>query len=616
MKRSISFFLKYFLFWFLYSLIFRLFFMLANFGSTAALGLHDLLGAFVHGSRMDLSVAGYFTMLPGVLLALGSFIKRDFIEKVIKWYTIFLLVVVTALGLLDIGLFPAWGCRLNGQILPCFENPGGMLACVSWWQMLLAFGLEVGIVWVACFLYQRLIRAKNERDVPVSWVSTPLMLFLSAALILPIRSSVSTSPLNYSSVYFSENLYANQCAYNYFWTFCYALTQESKEINPVHYMDQKTCEKEMAGVDQLSNALAPTYIHSKNGKPVNVVLVILESFSDRLIEPLGGLRGITPRLNGFCKEGITFSSFYSTGNRSDKGISSLIASYPALIKASSILFSPDKMKKLDCLPTYFSKHGYDLSFFYGGDVNFYNQKMLMIQAGVKKIVSQTEFPGKIAHLQNWGVPDQYLYDRMFQDLCKNKQPFLSIVYNISSHEPFDIPANFKRISGDDRKYLNSVAYADSCLGHFIDQLKSSPMWDNTLVIITADHTTREPGPVSIAEPENYHIPMLWIGGAVDTTMVVKNICMQTDLGPTLAQQMGWRYKPSFFAKNIFGPRQYAFYFHDEGWGFISQKMACFTNLGSGKVSYYYGADIEKKDSLLRFARGFTQYLHNDFFLKK
>lgn len=617
MKRSIVFFLKYFLFWFFYFLIFKSFFMLANMESTAALGWKDLTGAFLHGSRMDLSVAGYFTMLPGVLLALTSFVKRNLIEKIIRWYTLLLLIAVTALGMLDIGLFPAWGCRLNGQILPCFENPGGMLACVTWWQVLLIIVLEVGLVWGFYLLFRRLVRDKAKRSVSASWVTTPLMLLLSGALILPIRSGVSTSPLNYSTVYFSENLYANQCAFNYFWTFCYALTQKSKNTNPVHYMNQTACEKEMAGLDQLSNISAPTYIHSKNGKPVNVILVILESFSNRLIEPLGGLPGITPRLNGFCKEGITFSSFYSPGNRSDKGLSSLIASYPALIKPSSIMSAPDKMKKLDDMPMYFSKHGYEMSFFYGGDANFYNQKMLMIQAGMKKIVTQMDFPIGIATLQNWGVPDQYLYDRMYQDLSQSKQPFFSIVYNISSHEPFDIPATFNRLPRNSRrnKYLNAVAYSDSCLGHFIDRLKKSPMWDNTLVVITADHTSIEPGPVAISELENYHIPMFWIGGAVDTTMVVKNICMQTDLSPTLVQQMGWKFKPSYFAKNIFGPKQYALFFYNEGWGFISQKMACHTDLGSGKVQYYYGADTEKKDSLLQFARGFTQYLQDDF-LKK
>jgi phosphoglycerol transferase MdoB-like AlkP superfamily enzyme len=617
MKQTIIYFFKYLFFWFIYFIIFRIVFLLANFETTAALAGKDIFGAFLHGFKMDLSIAGYFTMIPGVLLALTAFVKRDVIKSIIKWYTFVLLVVVTAMGLLDIGLFPAWGCRLNGQILPYFNNPKGMLACVSWWQMILVLVSEAGLVGSFFYIFQKVFGNRKKRDEAIRWYATPLMLLLSAMLILPIRGGINTSPLNYSSVYFSETLYANQCAYNYFWTFFYAVTHRMDKTNPVHYMDQKSCQKEMNGLDQLSNAFAPTYIHSKNGKPVNVILVILESFSNRDIEALGGLHDITPRLNQFCHEGITFTSFYSPGNRSDKGISSLIASYPALLKSSSILFFPNKMKKLDCLPTYFAKHGYDMSFFYAGDGNFYNKRMLMIQSGVKKIVTRTEFPIRIASFQKWGVPDEYLYKRMYQDLTQTKQPFFSIVYNISSHEPYDIPDNFNRIPGESnvKKYLNSIAYSDSCLGHFIDQLKKSSMWDNTLVVITADHTAREPGPTTLAEPENYHIPMLWIGGAVDTTMRVDGICMQTDLSPTLVQQMGWKPNPSYFAKNIFGPKQYAFYFHDEGWGFVCPEMACFTNLESGKTQYYYGSKAIKKDSLMRFAQGFTQFLHDDFMKK-
>jgi len=616
MKQSIRYFLRYFLYWFLYFLAFKVIFLIANFSNTLTLGGHDLFGAFFWGGRMDLSAAGYLSVFPGVLMALSPLFQLERIEKIIRYYTLFMLILVTMMGILDFGLFPAWGCRLNGQIIPYLGNPAEMAASLNLVQWgIVVFG-EIGLVFLSFRLFKHFFPLFSGRRKPESLKKIPVLLLLTAMLLLPIRGSLGTSPLTFSSVCFSQKLFANQAAYNFFWSFSYALLNNKTNSNPVHYMDLKTAEKELQGIEELSQFDAPKYIHSKDNKPINVILVILESFSNKVIEPLGGLKGITPRINGFCKEGLVFSSFYSTGNRSDKGLSSLLASYPALLRASSVMLYPDKMKKMDLLPTYFAEHHYDLSFFYGGDPDFYNQKMLIMQSGIRKMVSRSSFPFGVSSLQKWGAPDAYLYDRAFKDLDKLNMPYFSIIYTLSTHEPFDIP-NYEKIpgTGGREKYLNSVSYSDQCLGSFIDRLKGRPNWKNTLVIITADHTSLEPGPTTVEEPASYRIPMLWLGGVVDSIKTVDNICMQTDLAPTLVQQLGWKPKQSMFAKNIFGPRKYAFYYRDAGWGFLSPGICFFDNMELEQKTFFYIKDSAKKDSLMRFAKGFTQYLHNDF-LKK
>jgi len=614
MKHSILYFLKYYLFWFLYFLGFKIIFLIYNIESTLTLGWGDLLGAIFWGFRMDLSAAGYLTALPGLLMALSPLFKLDRIEKLIRYYTLFMLLPVTMMGILDFGTFPSWGCRLNGQIIPYLGNPAEMAASLNLIQYGIVIFGEIGLVWLSYWLYKRFFPIVDSRRKPEQLKKIPVLLLLTGALLLPIRGSLNTSPLNFSSVCFSQKLFANQAAYNFFWSFSYALLNNTTNSIPVHYMDLKTAEKELRGVEELSQYVAPQYINKK--QPVNVILVILESFSNKVIEPLGGLKDVCPRINGFCREGLLFSSFYSTGIRSDKGISSLLASYPAVLKSSSVLLYPDKMKHLDLLPRHFVDHGYDMSFYYGGDPDFYNQKMLIMQSGIQKMVSRGSFPIGVSTMQKWGAPDAYVFDRAFKDLDKKVKPYFSIVYTLSSHEPFDVP-NYEKIPGNGgpEKYLNSVSYTDQSLGAFIDKLKSRPNWKNTLVIITADHTSREPGPTTVEEPATYRIPMLWIGGVVDSAKVVNNICMQTDLAPTLIQQLGWKMKPSMFAKNIFGPRQYAFYYRDAGWGFVSPEMACYNDLELGKQTFFYGADATKKDSLMRFSKGFTQYLHEDF-LKK
>ncbi len=615
MKRSILFFFKYFLFWFLFFVIFKVLFLLANISMTSKLDMGTILSIFLHGSIMDLSAAGYLTLIPGVLLVLTPLINNRVLAGIIKWYTFIILFFVTILGLTDIALYPVWGTRVNGQLIPYLAEPAGIIASVSIIQGVL-FALLTGIIITAAVIaYNRIFRnelsGKRER-----WFAAPVILFLTAALIIPIRGGVNTSPLNFSSVYFHRDIYPNHAAYNFFWSFNHALMHQKDKTNPVNYYKGNEFEKHLRGIDSLNQEEIPSYINNKSGKPVNVILVILESFSDKVIEPLGGLKEITPELNSLSSEGILFSEFYASGTRSDKGISSLIAMYPSLIKVSSIVLYPEKMKKLNYLPGFFGEKGYDLSFYYGGDPNFYNTNMLLTQSGVNRVVSRNDFPLSQATMQKWGVPDAYLYDKVIEDLAGLDKPFFSIVYTVSSHEPFDIP-QFKRIKENSStgKYCNAVAYADSCLGAFVNKLKATPEWDNTLLIITADHAALEPGPTSFADTATYRIPLLWLGGVIDSAFVCDKLSMQSDLGSTLIQQMGWEPEPSYFSKNIFGSRNYACYLHDEGWGLLTPEGGYFMNIKSDTQTWLYGKESGYADSLTTFGKSYVQYLHNDFMSK-
>lgn len=616
MKRGVLFFFKYYLFWLAFFLLFKGFFLLGNYAATAALPAGMVWKIFCHGFVMDLSAAGYCTLLVGLCLALMPFIPKV-ASGIIRYYTLVILILLIILGLVDIQLYPSWGCRVNSQIIPYVLQLQAVFASVSWLQCLLFAFFTVCLTIGVYFLFIK--KFKHDFDDFVvdkkKWTTIPLMLFFTAFLVLPIRGGIDTAPLNYSSVYFSENLYANNSAYNFFWGFCYSLLHNRYDKNPVNYMSSDKCVATLKGVDRYSQEQVPQMMTTNvDGKPVNVVMVILESFSDKIISNLGG-RNLTPRLDEFSKEGICFKNFYATGSRSDRGLSSLLAGYPALIKASSILGFPNKMRSLDYLPAYFARRGYDMSFYYGGDVNFYNMNIMMIQGGVKKIVARPDFPIHQATMQKWGVPDEYLYGRLSMDVKKMRQPFFTMVYNISSHEPFDIPQHFNRVKGQSSsdRYCNSVAYTDSCLGVFIDNLRKSPLWKNTLVIITSDHTSLLPEPQSdIESPASYKIPMIWIGGVVKKKEMRTNICSQTDLSATLVQQMGWKFKSTYFSKNMFGTHEYAFFFDGEGWGILSPNMGYFQNIDTKKKRMFWQQGVAENDSVNHFAQAFTQFLHDDF----
>ncbi len=613
MKQNILYLVKQYIYWLIFFIVLRFVFLLLNLKLTMGLELTDLLGTFWYGKKMDLSVAGYFTVIPGLFHAIKYFLKRNFIILFFRVYTFTILLIISILGFCDLVLYPHWGTRIGILFITAVADPVGVTSTLKWWQLIL--GAVICLTWTYFWyrIYINLVEKSLKNDLNINnWVHVPVMLFLTGCLILPVRGGFDHSPLNHSSVAFSENYFANQAAFNYFWSFAHDLIENSDTKNPAVYMDENRCNDLVTQHFIVSDTIDyPEFLKINIDNPPNVILIILESFSNKLIGPLGGIRDLTPGLNQLCYEGITFTNFFATGNRSDKGLSGLIAGYPALLN-TSLLNQMEKARNLDFLPRYFSRKGYSSAFYYGGDINFYNTRLLLIQSGVINMVSKINFLPKIRNMSKWGVPDEFLYDKFFEDLSTAQQPFLRIVYTISSHDPFDVP--FNRIQGLSmrKRYLNSVAYADSCLYDFVGKLKKSPYWDNTLLVITSDHGTVEPGPTTPMEPDSYRIPMIWTGGAIDTTLFVSNVSMQTDLGHTLARQMGWEVRPSPFSKNVFGSDQYAFYLTENGWGYYDPIQAFFYDRHTSGLTWFKGESGQGASGKVEQAKAFIQNLHQDF----
>jgi len=602
--KLLFFLIKYLAFWIAVFFFFRLFFLLYNYNFSANLTFLEILQTFLHGFALDLATSSYLCFFPVVVCLFSPIIRSNILYSIIFVYSMLLLVGLSILGLFDIGLYAEWGTRLSTQILPALESPKGMLACVTPLQMILLLMVEITIVIGFIFLYRLLFKSHKKQE-KQKWWTIFLLLLYGALLIIPMRGGLQRTPINVSRAYFSSKLYANHAATNAHWAFFDRLTHSENNVREFSFMEPQECDSIILTSMQNTHNEFPVYIKSKNNQPINVILIILESFSNKVIEPLGGAPDMTPNFNQLTQEGILFRNFYATGSRSDRGIGSLLGAYPALASSYSILYFPDKIEKLDFLSQYFTNNGYKTHFYYAGEVDFYNTKTFVMQSKYDHIVSVYDFPAS-AKQQNWGVPDAIFYPKIVEDLKTFTSPFFLVTYNISSHAPFDVPG----IAETD--YEHAIPYSDQCLGDFVAQLKKSPLWENTLLVITSDHGVTKFQGTSFSDPRTYQIPMLWIGGVIDTVFVTENFGMQTDLTPTLVQQLGWKPNPNPFAKNLFGNQSYAFYFNPEGYGFLSPEFAYFHDAETNQRNTWYISNEQRKDSLIRFSEAFAQYLNMDF----
>ncbi len=602
-------FFKYFIFWMIFFWLAKAFFLISNFEQTRLLSMAEVLGIFGHGLKMDVSTACYLMVLPGLLLSIRIFVPSKFVNRFFYIYTLVFIIIAAFLVVLDLGLYPHWGTRVNITAFNYIDDPVAMGASVSVGDILFGMLIIGTLLWGFRFLYRRIFPEGVAINGQVKWPVSLLMLFLVSTLILPIRGGLDTSPLNLSSVAFSQKLYVNQASTNYLWNFAKSVETRKRFSNPCAYMPKEESELIFSRFMKNDSLVSrPRLIKLNQEKQPNVILVILESFSNKVIAPLGGLHGIAPNLDSLCTKSTVFTNFYSTGNRSDRGISAVMGGYPSLL-TTSIMVYPEKARSLTLLPEYFNRHNYYTSFYYGGDINFYNLKTFMLQSKCRKITTKSDFPAKLGRMTKWGVPDGYVFERALDDLKSEKEPFMKTIYTVSSHPPYDVPYSKIRGNSNEAKYLNSVAYTDSCLGVFIDGFRKLPLWNNTLLIITADHGTLPPGPTDITETASYRIPLIWSGGVVDSLRRIGTITQQIDFDASLVHQLGWKADSSRFAKDFFISHPYAFYALDSGWGYVTPEG-----------EYYFDQNIrdfarkpaKKTSDDLKFPKAYMQVLHDDF----
>ncbi len=606
LKQMLRFFF-YFIPWMTFFWLNKAVFLLWNVDQTCRLSFGEIAGIFGYGLKMDVSAACYLLIFPGLVLFFRFVVLKSFADRMVRIYTIVVLIFAAFLFVLDLGLYPHWGTRVNITAFNYVHDAVAMKASVS---IAAAAGgiLSSGVLsWGFMVLYNRLFPQGFFTEGRPGAVHSFIWLLLTASLIIPMRGGFDTSPMNLSSVAFSPKLYVNQAASNFLWNFGNSVDKRDKFSNPCVYMTKQESEQVFTANMRFDTiAPYPRLLNREHVAHPNVILVILEGFSNKVVAGLGGMSGIAPHLDSLCRDAVVFTRFYAGGNRSDRGISALLGSYPSLLNTSLMLY-PEKSHKITVLQEYFNRHDYFTSFYYGGDINFYNLKSFVLQGNCKRVISKADFPVETGRMTKWGVPDGYLFEKALDDLNNQKSPFFQTVYTVSSHPPYDVP--YLKIRGNSvrDRYLNSVSYTDSCLGHYIRTLRKSHLWDSTLLIVTSDHGHLQPGPTGITDPGTYLIPMIWSGGVVTQPQRIQTIAMQSDFTSTLARQLGWYEVKGRFSGDIFRSNPFAFYMLETGWGYVTPEGSFYFDQSRKDFS---PTGVKPSDPL--FPKAFMQLLHEDF----
>lgn len=567
MRERLRIFFSLTVFWLSFMIAARVIFLAYNFRFSCELTAKEIGLSMLHGLRMDVSISGYFLLATGLLLVASSFKSNLVVYKIAYGLTVGLILFCTVIIGVDMELYRHWGFRMNTT--PLMYIGSEAMGSISFWVYVRVILIQIVIAVVAVSILQRKVFPYIKYlDPPRRPGRTALILFLiSALLFIPIRGSFTVAPMNTGFVYFhNTKTFPNHAAINVVWNFLYSLRKTASHDYPTNFFPAEQTNTLFDSLYQYSDST----IRITSSERPNVLLIILESFTAGVIEPLGGVKDLTPNLNALCKEGVLFTNIYSSGDRTDKGLISILSGFPAQPQ-TSVIKSPAKTQRLKQLNRYMRDLGYRTSFIYGGDIDFANFRSYLNTSGFDHLTTLDDFDQAL-YTSKWGVHDQFMFDQAMMELDTTKGQFFKVLLTLSSHEPFDVPMKEPYIKGSDEEslFLNSCHYTDQCLGRFMDYCKSQSWWQNTLVVITADHGHRHPGNKKLNEKERFHIPLLITGGAVVKDTVVTTLGSQTDIPNTLLGQIGVSSRDFNFSKNLLSRsvNPFAAYFFNDGYGFL------------------------------------------------
>ena len=528
----------------------------------------DSLLVLWHGLRLDLAIAGYLTLIPGLLLTLQEVNGRNWFRWLKGYYVISSILYSLAI-VANLGLYKYWGFPLdNTPLLYLKTSPKDAFASVS---IFLTLAMLLVIVLVALLIYQSFIQAAKITSTEKPKVSSlqrffniVALLLLTAILFLPIRGGVGTGTNHTGSVYFSTNIRTNHAAVNPAFCFFESVTHQKQDLSTMYrFMEDKDAEK-------IFQSMIKTTSPSKQTISKNVLLIILESFSDSIMH----ISGVTPQLNQISKEGLYFQDFYANSTRTDRALASILSGVPAQ-PTMTILDVPRISNNLPSIASTLAKHGYDTHFYYGGDTDYSNMQSYLMATGFQHVTSETDFPAKEL-ICKWGAPDEYVYNKLLNDIKKEEadtkeRKWFKAILTESSHEPFDVPYKSKITNIASSDVLNAFAYSDKCLGDFINKMRTLPCWNNTMVVIVADHLGAYPEDIDNYKQWRYHIPFIILNANIDADVNV--IAGQIDIPATILNVLGYNHNEFLFSKNMLDSDapHFAFFSFPDAMGMVTDK---------------------------------------------
>ncbi len=356
----------------------------------------------------------------------------------------------------------------------------------------------------------------------------------------------------------------------------------------------------------------------------NVVLIILESWSREFVGALNRdledstFQGYTPFFDSLIGQSLTFKYAFANGRKSIEALPSAVASIPSM--EVPYVLSHQSSNTINSLATELGSAGYSTAFFHGAPNGSMGFNAFMNIAGMDEYYGRTEYNNDADYDGIWGIWDEEFLQYYARTMNSFTEPFFTSVFTVSSHHPYNIPARYEgKFVGGDVPLIRCLRYTDMALHRFFATARTMPWYDNTLFVLSADHSsfplnenfTNDLGTFSI--PIVFYCPDGSLRG-MDTVRVAQQI----DIMPTVLSWLNYDKPFISFGKDLLDPATPDFAVnYMNGYQLVTPRYLMQFNGKDVTGMYRYKTDrklkenvantgIAEQDSLSTFLKAFIQ----------
>jgi phosphoglycerol transferase MdoB-like AlkP superfamily enzyme len=230
--------------------------------------------------------------------------------------------------------------------------------------------------------------------------------------------------------------------------------------------------------------------------------LILESFGREYIGAYntqldgGHYQGYTPFVDSLIDRSVTYEFTFGNGRKSVDGMPSILSSIPRFIEP--FFLTPASLNDVSGLAEELGKLGYYSAFFHGAENGSMGFEAFAHATGYTDYFGRTEynqdarFKGDEDFDGMWAIWDEEFLQFYALKMSEMQQPFFTTVFTASSHHPYVVPERYRDIykdePGDDNIMHKCIRYTDHSLQLFFETASQQPWYENTLFVLTADHT--------------------------------------------------------------------------------------------------------------------------------
>jgi cellulose synthase/poly-beta-1,6-N-acetylglucosamine synthase-like glycosyltransferase/phosphoglycerol transferase MdoB-like AlkP superfamily enzyme len=347
---------------------------------------------------------------------------------------------------------------------------------------------------------------------------------------------------------------------------------------------------------------------NKSPKTPNLVFVVLEGFGHAYTSPKGYIGNFTPFLDSLSHKSLFWENNLSSAGRTFGALPSITGSLP---------FGKNGFLEIGKTPENFNLYnilkanGFETGFYYGGHVSFDRYREFLEYSKVDHIVDEPFFSSPYKKLpanngESWGYEDQAVFNKVLEMQKVQEKPYFNMLLTLSTHNPFLINnrtyyekmynqrMQSNQLSPEQKKWasgfknqLVSVLNADDALKDFFQNYSKRPDYENTIFVITGDHSMPE---ITLeSNIDRFHVPLMICSPLLKEPKLFKKTTSHFDIAPSIL---------AFYRNN-----------------YKIHTPSTVTWIGKGftpdlEVNKSYIPIMQSKDMMVDFVSG-KYYLHND-----